>query len=422
MAVPLHLTPEEEAMLQGAEGPGVRRAMEMVVALGRIYGARRLVPVESAQVSGVSYKNLGQAGLEFLQAWAQEGARARVPAFLNPAGMDWEAWASLGIPEEFARRQEAVVQAFVRLGVQPTLTCAPYLAMPWPAPGSHLAWAESSAVVFANSLAGARTNREGGPSALAAAMVGRTAAYGFHLDEHRQATVEVRVRVPLRDEADFGALGILVGQAVGQGVPVFVDLAEQGCQRVHRGSHEQGFPVDLLRALGAAMAAAGAVALFHVRDVTPEVRDEPSLGRATRRLEVTSLKEVYARLNAPAEVIDLVHIGCPHASLDEIRQAAEAVAGQRLATRLWVTTGRAVRDEAARQGWVGQIEAAGGRVVADTCTVVAPIQALGIRVVATNSAKTAFYAPAHSGVAVRFGNLAQCLEAARTGRWPGGER
>lgn len=428
MAVSLHLTPEEEAMLQGAAGPGVRRAMEMVVALGRIYGARRLVPVESAQVSGVSYKNLGQAGLEFLQAWAQEGARARVPAFLNPAGMDWDAWASLGIPEEFARQQEAVVQAFVRLGVQPTLTCAPYLAMPWPARGSHLAWAESSAVVFANSLAGARTNREGGPSALAAAIVGRTAAYGFHLDEHRQATVEVRVRVPLRDEADFGALGILVGQAVGQGVPAFVDLAEQGCRRLRREGHErganrlleQGFPVDLLRALGAAMAAAGAVALFHVRDVTPEVRDEPSLGRAARRLEVTSLEEVYARLNAPAEVVDLVHIGCPHASLDEIRQVAEAVAGQRLATRLWVTTGRAVRDEAARQGWVGQIEAAGGRVVADTCTVVAPIQALGIRVLATNAAKTAFYAPAHSGVAVRFGNLAQCLEAARTGRWPGG--
>lgn len=438
----LHLTPEEEAMLQGAEGPGVRRAMEMVVALGRIYGARRLVPIGSAQVSGVSYKNLGQAGLEFLQAWAEEGARARVPAFLNPAGMDLEAWRALGIPEEFARQQEAVVEAFARLGVQPTLTCAPYLAMPWPARGSHLAWAESSAVAFANSLAGARTNREGGPSALAAAIVGRTAAYGLHLDEGRQATVEVRVRVPLRDEADFGALGIWVGREVGQGVPAFVDLGEQlpgetspfpppplpprggeggGCLPQAGGGRE-GVAADLLRALGAAMAAAGAVALFHVWGVTPEVRGEPALGRAPRRLEVASLEEVYARLNAPAERVDLVHIGCPHASLDAIRQVAEAVGGQRLAARLWVTTGRAVREEAARQGWVAQIEAAGGRVVADTCTVVAPVQALGVRVLATNSAKTAFYAPAHCGVAVRFGNLAQCLEAARTGRWPGGTR
>ena len=422
MAIPLHLTPEEEAMLQGAEGPGVRRAMEMVVALGRIYGARRLVPVASAQVSGVSYKNLGQAGLEFLQAWAQEGARARVPAFLNPAGMDMDAWAALGIPEAFARQQEAVVQAFAHLGVQPTLTCAPYLAMPWPARGSHLAWAESSAVAFANSLAGARTNREGGPSALAAAIVGRTAAYGLHLDEHRQATVEVRVQVPLRDEADFGALGILVGQEVGQGVPAFVDLAEQvqgkASFRGEQGGEEAA--VDFLRTLGAAMAAAGAVALFHVWGVTPEVQDEPALGRAPRRVEVASLEGAYARLNAPAEEVDLIHIGCPHASLAEIRQVAEAVAGQRLAARLWITTGRAVREEAARRGWVAQIEAAGGHVVADTCTVVAPIQALGIRVLATNSAKTAFYAPAHCGVAVRFGNLAQCLEAARTGRWPGG--
>lgn len=436
MAGTLHLTPEEEAMLQGAQGPGVRRAMEMVVALGRIYGARRLVPVESVQVSGVSYKNLGEAGLEFLQAWAEEGARARVPAFLNPAGMDMERWAALGIPEEFARRQQVVVEAFRRLAVRPTLTCAPYLAMPWPPRGSHLAWAESSAVAFANSLAGARTNREGGPSALAAAITGRTAAYGLHLDENRQATVEVRVRVALQDEADFGALGIWVGQEVGQGVPAFVDLTEQlpGGGTCHEGREgEEGKEnslcpswltraTDFLRALGAAMAAAGAVALFHVRDVTPEVRDEPSLGRAERRLEVHSLEEVYTRLNAPAEQVDLVHIGCPHASLEEIRQVAEAVAGQRLVARLWITTGRAVREEATRRGWVAQIAAAGGHVVADTCTVVAPIQALGVRVLATNSAKTAFYAPAHSGVAVRFGNLERCLEAARTGRWPGGKR
>ncbi|MBC7223303.1 MAG: aconitase X catalytic domain-containing protein [Anaerolineae bacterium] len=435
----MHLTPEEEAMLEGAQGPGVRRAMEMVVALGRIYGARRLVPVEGVQVSGVSYKNLGEAGLEFLRAWAAEGARARVPAYLNPAGMDMKAWAALGIPAEFARQQEAVVEAFRRLGVRPTLTCAPYLAMPWPARGSHLAWAESSAVAFANSLAGARTNREGGPSALAAAITGRTAAYGLHLEENRQATVEVRVRVPLRDEADFGALGIWVGQEVGQGVPAFVDLAEQlpgdGTYHEGHGGNEEGKGKEnascpawwtrsahFLRALGAAMAAAGAVALFHVWGVTPEVRDAPALGRAKHRLEVTSLREVYARLNAPAEQVDLVHIGCPHASLEEIRQVAEAVAGQRLAARLWVTTGRAVREAAARRGWVAQIAAAGGHVVADTCAVVAPIQALGVRVLATNSAKTAFYAPAHSGVAVRFGNLARCLEAARTGRWPGGER
>ena len=456
MANGLILTDEEKDMLEGRQGPGMRKAMEMVVALGRIYGARRLVPVASAQVSGVSFKNLGEAGLAFLQEWGEQGARARVPATLNPAGMDLQRWEELGIPREFAGRQQEVIRAFERLGIQPVLTCAPYLIAPWPARGSHLAWAESSAVAFANSVAGARTNREGGPSALAAAVVGRTAAYGLHLEENRRATVQVRVQTPLRDEADFGALGIWVGRQVGQGVPVFVDLAEQEfCHEGYKGEEGQrqrgnevtsardqavsrlARPdslsrspvasslaparwVDLLRTLGAAMAASGAVALFHVLGLTPEVADEPALGRARECLVVTSLDEAYALLNTPVEEIDLVSIGCPHASLEEIGLVAQAVAGRRLATRLWVTTARATRQEAAGQGWVQTIEEAGGHVLADTCTVVAPIQALGIRTLATNAAKTAFYAPAHSGVAVRFGNLAKCVEAALTGRWPGG--
>jgi len=444
MSTPLSLTTEEREMLRGALGPGVRKAMEMVVALGRIYGACRLVPVASAQVSGVSFKNLGEAGLAFLQEWAEAGARARVPAMLNPAGMDLQRWQELGIPQEFAQRQQAVIRAFERLGIQPTLTCTPYLISPWPARGSHLAWAESSAVAFANSVVGARTNREGGPSALAAAIVGRTAAYGLHLEENRRATVEVRVRVHLRNEADFGALGILVGRQVAQGVPAFVDLAGQlPEQEIHHEGHEgeegrhllplgpsrslrsnspslSARSVDLLKTLGAAMAASGAVALFHIAGVTPEIVEEPVLGQARQCLRVTSLDEAYELLNAPVDEIDLVSIGCPHASLEEIHQVAQAVAGRRLATRLWITTARQTREEADQRGWVQEIEEAGGQVVADTCTVVAPIRALEVRTLATNAAKTAFYAPSHSGVAVRFGSLAQCIEAALTGQWPGG--
>jgi len=399
----LTLTAEERAMLAGEAGPGVQRAMEIVVALGRIYGAADLVPVASVQVSGVSYKNLGEAGLQFLQEWASEGARTRVPATLNPAGMDLVAWHELGFDEEFARRQVAVVEAYVALGVEPAATCAPYLIGGVPERGQHLAWAESSAVSYANSILGARTNREGGPSALAAAIAGRTARYGLHLDEGRRATAVVEVGCPLRSEADLGALGFLVGRKVGNGVPLL------------RGVRHEGLA---LRSLGAAMAASGAVALYHVEGVTPEAKDGVALAAGARELAVDDLSPAYHALNGPAEQIDLVSMGCPHASLAEIEAVAGFLDGRRLAAALWITTSRVTRQAAEQAGLVARIEAAGGRVVADTCMVVAPVAGLGFRSMATNSAKMAFYAPSHSGLSVRFGPAEQCLEAALAGRWP----
>ena len=238
----LELSAEERSMLAGDLGPGVRKAMEIIVTLGRIYDARRLVPVGSVQVAGVSYRNLGEAGLEFLREWADQGARVRVSATLNPAGMDLRAWRELGFSESFARRQLAVIEAYRRLGVRTTCTCTPYLVGNVPRLGEHVAWAESSAVSYANSVLGARTNREGGPSALAAAITGRTAAYGLHLDENRRAALRVLVRCPVRTLSDFGALGHLVGRAARNRVPYFVGL-EGACSDVE------------LKTLGAAMAA-----------------------------------------------------------------------------------------------------------------------------------------------------------------------
>jgi len=416
----LRLTDEEQALLNGAEGPGVQRAMDIVVTLGRIYDAAELVPIASAHISGVSYKNLGQAGLEFLHRWAEEGARARVDAWLNPMGMEAARWRELGFPADFAEPQLAVVEAFRRMGVTPTLSCTPYL-LPGRVPprGQHLAWAESSAVAFANSVLGARTNREGGPSALAAAIVGRTAGYGYHLDEGRQATHVVEVRCPLHDLADFGALGQIVGQKVGHGVPYFADLA-QWLPPLPRDVTGGGQAVDRLKTLGAALAASGAVALFHIAGYTPEAADAgAALWQADAQpIIVDSLEAAYAAMNdASVLEIDLVSIGCPHASLAEIAQVADFLRRRQLRTRLWVTTARQTREQAVAEGWVQLIEAAGGRVVGDTCTVVAPLKILGIRSLATNAAKTACYAPSHSGVRVRFGSLQQCLEAAVTGQW-----
>jgi predicted aconitase len=390
------LTDEEEAMLAGQSGPGVQKAMEIVIALGQIYGAANLVPVASVQVSGVSYNNLGEAGLEFLEEWAAQGGRARVPSTLNPAGMDLEAWRELGFPEPFARRQEAVIAAYARLGITPTCTCTPYQVGHVPRFGQHLSKAESSAVSYANSVLGARTNREGGPSALAAAISGRTARFGLHLDENRRATAIVVVGCPIASEADLGALGYLVGQQLKNGVPHF--------------RFERGGP-DVLewKTLGAAMAASGAVALFHVEGVTPEACAGLAPALDTQVLIVNDLSPGYAALDGPADEVDLVSLGCPHASLAEIERIASFLDGRQLKATLWVTTARAIRDAAQSIGLVAHIEAAGGRVVADTCMVVAPVTELGYHTLATNSAKMALYAPAHSGLSVRFAP-GQCLK------------
>jgi len=400
----LHLSEEEKAMLAGEAGPGVAKAMEIVVALGQIYGATELTPVASAQVSGVSYKNLGDAGLAFLEEWAGQGARVRVPTTLNPAGMDLYSWRDLGFSEGFAQRQKAVIAAYGVLGITLTCTCTPYLVGNVPRLGQHIAWAESSAVSYANSVLGARTNREGGPSALAAAIAGRTASYGFHLEENRRATVVIDVRCPIRSEADLGALGYMVGRTVANRVP-------------YLRFHDAWLGHDALKALGAAMAASGAVALYHVEGVTPEARAGNIIRQGPEVIVVESLLPGYEALDGAMDQIDIVSLGCPHASLDELRTVDEVIEGRRVRAALWITTARMTRDAAEAEGLVARIEATGARIVADTCMVVAPVAELGFRSMATNSAKMAFYAPSHSGLAVRLGSLEQCLEAAVTGIW-----
>jgi predicted aconitase len=402
-SLPVELTTEERAMLDGDHGPGVVKAMEIIVALGRIYDARRLVPVSSVQVAGVSYRNLGEAGLAFLREWADQGAKARVPATLNPAGLDLRAWRELGFSEEFARQQLAVIEAYGRLGVRTTCTCTPYLVGNVPQEGEHVAWAESSAVSYANSVLGARTNREGGPSALAAAITGRTAAYGLHLHENRRATLRVEVRCPVRTLSDFGALGYLVGEEAQNRVPYFERLGQ--CSNLN------------LKALGAAMAASGAVALYHVAGVTPEADRPDTVARNHETLVVDDLGPAYAALNAAAREIDLVWFGCPHAGLEEIARIAQLLDGRQVTSALWITTARRTREQAQREGLVDAIESSGGRVLADMCVAVAPMQQLGFRNLATPSAKGATYVPSHAGLLVRYGTVEQCVEAAVTGIW-----
>jgi predicted aconitase len=403
----VRLSDEERAILTGREGPAAQRAMEIVAALGEIYGAEDLVPVVSAQVAGVSYGNLGEAGLEFLRIWADEGARVVVPTTLNPAGMDLHAWGELGIPEEYARHQLEVVEAYRAMGITISCSCTPYLTGNVPRFGQHIAWSESSAVSYANSALGARSNREGGPSALAAAITGRTARYGLHLDHNRQGQLLVDVGSAVGSPTDFSALGYMVGQVAADRVPYF---------RLHSGP-EPG--QDELKALGAAMAASGAVALYHVEGLTPEAGAGNMLASGAPVFNIDSLDEGYQALDGTSQGLDLVWIGCPHASLAEIEHTADLLDGARVEAKLWVTTAREVLETARIKGLAQQIETCGGRVVADTCLIGAPVGEMGLQNVATNSGKGAFYLRNHSHLQVRFGSLAQCVEAAIIGRWPG---
>lgn len=406
---PIRLTPEEQSWLAGEAGPAIRRAVEIVVALAQIYGAECLIPVASVQISGVSYRNIGLAGLDFLRRWADEGARVRVPTTLNPAAMDLEAWGEQGFDPDFAAQQQAVIAAFARMGVgagDPIPTCTPYLVGNVPRLGEHIAWAESSAVAYANSVLGARTNREGGPGAIAAALVGRTGAYGLHLAANRRATLRVMVRAAPQTVSDYSALGAVVGKIAGQCAPYF-----------------EGLPLDQntplweasLKALGAALAATGAVGLFHVADVTPEARAEAMLAPEHETLVVDDLAPGYTMLSDAAAHPALVWIGCPHASLAEIARVAELVRGKRLRLPLWITCARPVKAAAIVQGLAVPIEAAGGRLYADACLAIAPVRALGFAAVMTSSAKGAHYLRNLAGVQTRFGTLEACITVAEKG-------
>ena len=388
----MYLTREEEKMYAGEYGPAVEKSMEILVALGDIYGADGMVEIVSAQISGVSYKTIGDAGLEYLDDLASEGAQVQVPSTLNPAGVDLDQWKSLGFPEEFTRKQLLIVEAYRKMGISTTCTCTPYLVGNVPPVGSHIAWSESSAVCYANSVLGARTNREGGPGALSAAICGRTPNYGYHLDQGRVPNLLVEVETPLAG-SDYGALGYLVGKTVGNGVPYFKLMDK-----------EQIKPqVNQLKALGAALASSGAVALYHMENTTPEYRDVIQHTGNLEKLIITrnDLNNTREKLST-AQKPDLVCLGCPHASLEEIKEVALKVDGKKLANQLWVCTSISVKAASDRMGYTEMIEKAGGHVVCDTCMVVAPIEDMGFKVIGVDSAKAANYVPSMCGLDVVF--------------------
>jgi len=391
----MHLTKDEEKILNGEKGEVMERLFRLLVRLGEIYDADKMIPVGSVQVAGVSYKSIGDPGTEFLEDMASKGARVKVLTYLNPAGMDLEDWEKLGFPKDFAQNQLRIMDAFKKMGIVITSTCTPYLAGNLPRFREHIAWSESSAVSFSNSVIGARTNREGGPSALAAAICGVTPNYGLHLWEKRHPDVKVKVNVDLLYNSDFGALGWYVGKQVKNKIPYFTGIKDAN--------------TDQLKALGAAMAASGAVALYHVDGLTPEADHVKKESLETISIGRSEIKETYDKLNTGKNP-DIVIFGCPHASLREISTLADRLEGKHLKKPVWICTSRMVKEAAERMGYNEIIAKAGGSIVADTCMVVSPIERMGYKTTGVNSGKAANYLPGFCKQEVCFANIDDLVE------------
>jgi hypothetical protein len=382
----MQLDKDDERILAGEEGETRQQMLELLVALGKVFGAERLVPIKSAQVSGASYKTIGEYGLQWLNSL---DAKAVVPAVLNPIGMPRGRWQEMGVNEDFARKQQAVVAAYERLGIGLECTCTPYYLRETHF-GDHLAWSESSAVCYSNSVIGARTNREGGPGALAAALVGKTPCYGLHLKENRKPQLIVRVQADTRDWtiADYGALGYHAGKLVGNRIPFFSGINPDK---------------DQLKGLGAAMAATGAVALYHVEGVTPEALKIPFDLSGLEAITVES--EEIRRLFKDIPV-EAVAVGCPHCSPAELVEIARLLTGKLVTKPFYVFAAQGVIGM--NQRTVDAIEKSGARVFADTCMVVSPVMEQ-YESIMVNSGKALAYVPDMCAAVARIGTIADCV-------------
>ncbi|MFO7967307.1 MAG: aconitase X catalytic domain-containing protein [Archaeoglobaceae archaeon] len=380
----MYLTREEEKLLE-SNNPTIAKSMEILVALGEIYEAEELTDISSAHISGISYQNIGDAGLEWLEDLDSE---FKVKTTTNPAGMDFLRWQEMGIEREFCEKQKKIIRALENIGAKPVMTCTPYY-LEEISYGEHLAWAESSAIIYANSVIGARTNRESGISAIASGIIGKTSYYGLHIKERRAPNV----LIDLKGDIDPSVAGYRIGSSLKNEIPLL---------RVNR-----ELKTDELKLLGAAMAATGNAAIYHIEGQTPEW-DDFETPQERLELDVDDMKELKGFECDP----DLVALGCPHLSLDELKKVLKALeTAGKVKRDLWIFTSRKVAEQNAEV--VDRIESYGAEVFSDTCMVVSP-STERYRCVMVNSGKALTYLPKLRKVDVAFGNLEECINRAVT--------
>lgn len=415
----LRLTPEEESMIGGEAGPAAQLAARLVVRMAGIMGADRLVPIAAAHVDGCLYH--GPVSTDFARKLVDGGGKVKVPTTLNVGSVD------LLHPElyrgdaETARAGRELMRLYAAMGCRATWTCAPYQLQQRPSFGQHVAWAESNAIVFANSVLGARTERYGDFIDIAAGLIGRAPYAGLHRDEGRFARVVLRLRgiTPALAESDvlFAALGHLIGRRAGSEVAAIDGLAHAS--------------EDQLKALGAAAASSGACAMFHVVGVTPEAptlaaacgansQNAPNGTPRVVELTVDDLAAAARELSSASgdnDTLGAISVGTPHFSIAEFERLVTFLDGRRVSDRVefFVSTGRDVLTQVTAKGWLDELTRAGVRIVTDTCTYITPILTGRPGAVMTNSAKWAWYAPNNLGLRTIFGSLRECVESAVRG-------
>lgn len=411
----MKLTDEERRMAEGYYGEGVALAMSIMIKLGQIYNAEEMIPISMAHIDGCIY-TLGQAALDFAEKLAGSGARVRVPTTLNIGARDITRWQEFRIPPDYAQGCQRMEQAYLKMGAIPTWTCTPYLQGIIPHFGEHIAWAESNAIAYANSVIGARTARYGDFADICAALTGKVPRFSLHLSSHRRGEILFKLppanRIDYNDDSLYPVIGYIVGSIALDRVPVIDGMPKN-------------VTADQLKAIGAAAASSGNVALFHIIGVTPEAAtyEDAFQGKEPVGTIVIGEKELHEARTSLSTVeegeVNLVTIGCPHASFMEFEQLDRLLAGRKIGrgVEFWVTTNRVVYSWLEQTGLLESLKSSGIKVMTDSCILPGPyVEHWGFKLIVTNSAKFAHYAPEGvSRVDVIFGNLEKCVDAAIKG-------
>lgn len=412
----MYLTREEERILDGERGEAVDKAMELLVKLGDAYGAKHMVEVSSCHLVSCVYNVVYDSGLEIAEVFLKLGARFVVPTTLCTASIPLEDTEKFRFPDEWVEKQSKLCELYRAMGGLDNWTCIPYWNTNVPRYGEHIAWGESNCVSYANSIVGARTNRYASYIELCAAITGRIPMIDLHIPENRRGTILVKLKgldASKMTAKDYGALGYAIGCVSAGGIPVIDGIPHTVSKK-------------MLRVMGAAAASSGSVALYHVLGVTPEARSlEEALGgdKPEDRVEIglEELRKAYLELSTAGDGgVDLVFIGCPHYSIDQIGVVVDMFRGRRVHpnVELWLATDNLTYTLACRMGYREVLERAGVKFMVGSCAMNAPTYTRGFNVMATDSAKTAHYAPMQARTDVFYGSLEECIEAAVEGRIP----